>query len=876
MESNNINLTMATPLRYKIRKYRLQLIIFGIFLLFLYSLDTQMVSDEFAIDVEVPAMEQPLNVPVRAEKHRYRPHIRPDVRPDAPVVPFGAVNDLVENEVPLRSGGSSKESSKGPSKGSSKSSSMESKDSYKHSKGPSKASSQGSAGKPPADSLASSRESDDDDDWQFIISGAGNARFPGTGDKTPLKPYTYPRKEKFPAEKVIPLPAPGKAALPKIQATKFSPESDSAMTTRLRRREKVKEVFKVSYDQYKSKAWGHDEIRPVSEDDIDPFLGWAATMVDALDTMHIMGLSDDFKEAVQYVSEINFRSTYRPAIPLFETVIRYLGGLIAAYDLSGGTEQILLDKATELGDNLLGAFDTPNRMPMVFYNWQDKDVKTKWRAGTDTSFAELGSLSVEFTRLAQLSGQSKYYDAIARITDAVAEFASHSDISGLMPQVLDVSGCNVSTTGKLHSSPKNNIAVNPDPIGAVDAGNGSRITFPRPLHPKPDEAYQPSPGSLLAAPKTDRETETESETETELEKRAVITPGSQQGSSDQSPIEDQYPLVDVPEDMSKYDKVVMNGHEGYCIPQGMRTGLNYRRAVYTMGGLTDSGYEYFMKEYQLLKGGEEKYIPLYENMVAAAKENLVFKPWVENNKDILFVGSKKLSLSGETEDNEMTHLSCFTGGMFALGGRILGRPEDVELGKKITEGCVWAYNRTRTGVMPETFYVRRCPQGQEDDCEFDLEKVLAYDELHRPVPAMPTQIPIDDGEGGMRWGVSRMWDMPRSFLQGDPRYLLRPEAIESVFYMYRITGDSMWQEKGWKMFESILKVAQVVDPKTNDVRGYSAVLDVTNPKSKLDNSAESFWLAETLKYFYLLFEDPSVISLDDYVFNTEAHPFRLA
>jgi mannosyl-oligosaccharide alpha-1,2-mannosidase len=38
---------------------------------------------------------------------------------------------------------------------------------------------------------------------------------------------------------------------------------------------------------------------------------------------------------------------------------------------------------------------------------------------------------------------------------------------------------------------------------------------------------------------------------------------------------------------------------------------------------------------------------------------------------------------------------------------------------------------------------------------------------------------------------------------------------------------------------------------------------------------QSFWMAETLKYFYLIFSDPEVISLDDYVFNTEAHPFRI-
>jgi len=50
---------------------------------------------------------------------------------------------------------------------------------------------------------------------------------------------------------------------------------------------------------------------------------------------------------------------------------------------------------------------------------------------------------------------------------------------------------------------------------------------------------------------------------------------------------------------------------------------------------------------------------------------------------------------------------------------------------------------------------------------------------------------------------------------------------------------------------------------------------VTNPNPTQEDSMESFWLAETLKYFYLLFSKPDLVSLDDYVLNTEAHPFKL-
>jgi mannosyl-oligosaccharide alpha-1,2-mannosidase len=110
----------------------------------------------------------------------------------------------------------------------------------------------------------------------------------------------------------------------------------------------------------------------------------------------------------------------------------------------------------------------------------------------------------------------------------------------------------------------------------------------------------------------------------------------------------------------------------------------------------------------------------------------------------------------------------------------------------------------------------------------------------------------------------------------------RPEAIESVWYMYRITGDPIWQEKGWRMFEAIIRATRT------DV-GHSAIHDVSVSSSSslvsnttdggdgpiiLEDSMESFWLAETLKYFYLLFATPDVISLDEWVLNTEAHPFR--
>lgn len=85
--------------------------------------------------------------------------------------------------------------------------------------------------------------------------------------------------------------------------------------------------------------------------------------------------------------------------------------------------------------------------------------------------------------------------------------------------------------------------------------------------------------------------------------------------------------------------------------------------------------------------------------------------------------------------------------------------------------------------------------------------------------------------------------------------------------MYRITGDPEWQNKGWRMFEATVAA-------TRTELANSAVHDVTEAVPSLMDEMESFWIAETLKYYYMLFAEPDVISLDEWVLNTEAHPFK--
>lgn len=141
--------------------------------------------------------------------------------------------------------------------------------------------------------------------------------------------------------------------------------------------------------------------------------------------------------------DIDFTTSSRSDIPVFETTIRYMGGLLGAYDISGQQKQYhgLVDKAIELAEILMGAFDTPNRMPVMFYQWRPENATLPKKAATSVSLAEIGSLSLEFTRLAQITGEQKYYDAIARVMDYFRDFQDRTLIPGLWDNHLDASGC---------------------------------------------------------------------------------------------------------------------------------------------------------------------------------------------------------------------------------------------------------------------------------------------------------------------------------------------------------------------------------------------------------------------------------------------------
>ena len=117
-----------------------------------------------------------------------------------------------------------------------------------------------------------------------------------------------------------------------------------------------------------------------------------------------------------------------------------------------------------------------------------------------------------------------------------------------------------------------------------------------------------------------------------------------------------------------------------------------------------------------MHGAMRQYSDMYGDTIRPIKTNLLFRPMVHDDADILFSGTYHIRDGKGTLEPMVQHLGCFAGGMLALGARILQLEEDLEIARKLTDGCIWAYNNTQSGVMPEVFHIASCT---DDSCRWD-------------------------------------------------------------------------------------------------------------------------------------------------------------
>ncbi|KAF6830226.1 mannosyl-oligosaccharide alpha-mannosidase precursor [Colletotrichum musicola] len=196
------------------------------------------------------------------------------------------------------------------------------------------------------------------------------------------------------------------AGAPLVTAPNYTPQPDRARA--------VKEAFQRSWDGYRKFAFPNDTLRPVSNTFENDRNAWGASAVDALSTAIVMENKEIVGQILEFVPKINFDVT-STEVSLFETTIRYLGGLLSGHDmLKGPLKDVaanqsgvdaLLSQAKRLADNLKVAFDTPTGVPD---NTLVYDPKPRKNGSTTNGIATIGTLVLEWTRLSDLTGKNEY------------------------------------------------------------------------------------------------------------------------------------------------------------------------------------------------------------------------------------------------------------------------------------------------------------------------------------------------------------------------------------------------------------------------------------------------------------------------------------
>ncbi|GAA5879470.1 hypothetical protein JCM16303_003213 [Sporobolomyces ruberrimus] len=301
--------------------------------------------------------------------------------------------------------------------------------------------------------------------------------------------------------------------------------------------------------------------------------------------------------------------------------------------------------------------------------------------------------------------------------------------------------------------------------------------------------------------------------------------------------------------------IFMRPDTGHFIPSDIR-----------LGSRGDSYYEYLLKQYLQTNRTEEVYREMHDKSIGGIKAWLVKKSkgvGKEGKGGLVYTAElqPRKNRMGEVEFVEVPkqdHLVCFLSASLLLSASTspdlsasLALPplesefserdqDDWYLGKELLRTCVDTYFSSKTGLAPE---------------------IVNFHTPHnaRTRPTSPSEPP------NREWFInSRQLTAPEPPI--DARNILRPETVESLFVAFRVTGDPIYREWGWKIFEAFEKHCRLPGG------GFASIRDVDKVPVEFEDRMETFWISETLKYLLLLFSGPEVIPLDRYVFNTEAHP----
>lgn len=732
----------------------------------------------------------------------------------------------------------------------------------------------------------------------------------------------------------------------------------AAVPPRARRRA-VAASARHAWRGYREHAWPSDELAPVARKGV-AWLDVGLTIVDALDTLLIVGLEEEAATARDWIASPALAFDADKNANVFESTIRVLGGLAAARELGGDTERgDLLAKALDLAEKLSPAFKTRTGIPIMDVNFKTGDPHhPKWTQ--KSSLAEAGTLVLEWEALeaalraaenTTAGGADEFTNGARDGTlgsplTAEMEYGFCPDGGGLKEYPIDPdpSGPSCDFESNSNAFARSNLAALAGRRYRRDIAIGARRAF----HAVTDATWLPANDGLVP--------NAVSSGTAVFDRASTLTLGAR-GDSYYEYLLKHWLHEGKPAGGERSYLRAMDGVLLYLLrragseAEGAETTLGLRKsaeanALGLRWGVTEPApratssarrrrRRWFDADDEAQSETEEGgsktedappatnafedplSVPAVSS-AGAAEETAAFSGRGEaasavteeasgSNTSVgfgsLYVAERVGGVAG-TLVHKMDHLVCFLPGVLALGhaeglgarwgagdaarerlaGEALARlgfardAGHLDVAVELARTCVSMYTRVPAGLAPE---IAHFPASGLRAGGAGPEEVHAFGDLL----------------------VKRK----------DAHNLLRPETVESLFVLWRVTRSEEWRAAGWEMWRAWERHARV------DTGGYAGVDSVVDPESfpkrrwnrfaesptpsrdetfassgedfgedsqktrsktrdpprelnRVDKM-ESFWLSETLKYLFLLFtDDPTVLPLECFVFNTEAHP----
>lgn len=671
------------------------------------------------------------------------------------------------------------------------------------------------------------------------------------------------------------------------------------------------------------KSWNQEQL--LLKSNLRRESTWPIDLIDSLDTLYLCGETKLFQDSVNIIEDFDFRvpPLAMEVIDIPDITTRVLEGLLSAYELS--MDKRLLNKAKHVADFILRSFDTPNRIPILKYFWKS-DLRNRFPDRTVPS-GQLTTMALAFIRLSQLTRLNKYFDAVERVFTTIRQSYNEFDMEFMLPDVVDASGCQLLTQeeiengahlkgssimksinenfkfvhcqqlGKFLNPPMDDNSLRGQSQYQAYRINEKTVPILENLF-KINDLFQSSYDILDGSSKStnaatmDPSIGSEVEAVDEIIEKRNFKDGAKKDSTkntvgDKSLIDSQTFLTNSISNIFKFMTF-----RPMLPKQTENKKFNFLNSILTKSQFMPTTNEldvtirksYDVSLYSCRLGGilglssrvphrggiNTKYI-LPSSLLEMSE--IITQSCFMLMEEFDGLLPQKFELDPCTDEtNGNCEFNGETKSRMIANGEYETFENDLDVGIKVSNYGKGGNDQkakrnllSKDGVT-ETQNIKGDTVGSSKSiAEIDGDEVTQIRRVFTLGKDIKPHITTDDTMGS-QWKNHPDW--PFWVNKVESRRLLDSNIIESIFYMYRISGEQKWRSMGKQSFGILMQELMELN---SGAKGLWQIKEFYENGEKVNNDLPSYWFSRTLKYYLLLFSDGDKVSLDKHILTQGGH-----